>query len=182
PKGIAMRGHNNFDIRPASVNDPTMLADFGARLFEQAFGAVNKPEDMREYLASAFSAEIQTSELADPERATFIAADSGGQPIGYAMVRRNRTTDGVVGAAPGELQRIYVDQPWHGRGVADALMRRCIEQARAWGCDVFWLGVWQTNSRAIAFYERSGFTRVGVAIFMLGPDVQHDFVMARPLR
>ena len=104
---------------------------------------------------------MQTTELADPERTTFIAADSAGQPIGYAMVRRNRTTDGVTGVAPGELQRIYVDRPWHGRGVGDALMTRCVEQARAWGCDAFWLGVWQQNPRAIAFYERSGFKHSG---------------------
>ena len=177
-----MRGLDNFNIRPASVNDAAMLAELGARLFEQAFGAMNKPEDMRAYLASAFSADIQTTELADPERATFIAVDSGGQPIGYAMVRRNRTTTGVDGAAPGELQRIYVDRPWQGHGVGDALMTRCIEQAQAWGCDAFWLGVWQENPRAIAFYERSGFKTVGVATFMVGPDVQHDFVMAQPLR
>ena len=177
-----MRGRDNFDIRPASVDDATTLAELGARLFEQAFGAVNKPEDMRAYLASAFSADIQATELADPDRATFIAADFGGQPIGYAMVRRNRTHSGVAGVSPGELQRIYVDRSWHGRGVGDALMTRCIEQARAWGCDAFWLGVWQENPRAIAFYERSGFKTVGVATFMVGPDVQHDFVMARPLR
>jgi GNAT superfamily N-acetyltransferase len=178
---MMMGGHDGFEIRTASVDDAGTLAELGARLFEQAFGAMNTPEDMRDYVASAFSTDIQTTELADSGRATFLAVDPAGEPIGYAMVRRNRTSDGVAGVAPVELQRIYVDLPWHGRGVGDALMSRCVEQARAWGCDAFWLGVWQKNPRAIAFYQRSGFTTVGVATFRVGRDVQHDFVMARPL-
>ena len=38
-----------------------LLAELGARLFEQAFGAVNTPEDMRDYLAAAFSVDMQTT-------------------------------------------------------------------------------------------------------------------------
>ena len=75
------------------------------------------------------------------------------------MVRRNRPADGVAGAAPGEVQRIYFDQAWHGRGVGDTLMARCVDQARAWHCDVLWLGVWEENPRAIAFYRERGFER-----------------------
>jgi len=145
------------------------------------FGAVNEPENMRDYLSHAFSVAEQRRELADSERATFIAVDSIGTPIGYAMVRRNRPAAGVAGVAPGELQRIYVDNQWHGRGVGDALMARCVEQAQAWECDTFWLGVWQENPRAIAFYRRAGFETVGVQTFTLGRDIQHDFIMARPL-
>ena len=65
---------------------------------------------MRDYLAHAFSVEAQTAELADSERATWIADDSTGTPLGYAMVRRNRLGRRSVGVAPGELQRIYVDK------------------------------------------------------------------------
>jgi ribosomal protein S18 acetylase RimI-like enzyme len=176
-----MGGRHHFEIRSASVDDAFLLSELGARLFEQAFGAMNEPENMRDYLASSFSAEIQAAELMDADRATFIAVDSDGIAIGYVMVRRNRPAPGVVGASPGELQRIYVDKPWHGRGVADALMSRSIEQARAWECDVFWLGVWQRNPRAISFYQRSGFQTVGVQTFAVGRDIQHDFVMALSL-
>jgi ribosomal protein S18 acetylase RimI-like enzyme len=60
-------------------------------------------------------------------------------------------------------------------------MRACVEQARAWHCDVLWLGVWEHNPRAIAFYEKQGFRKVGRHTFMVGSDVQYDDVMARPL-
>ena len=83
--------------------------------------------------------------------------------------------------APVELQRIYVDRmarTRRGRRV-DVTLRRA---GASVGHGRLLVGVWQKNPRAIAFYQRSGFTTVGVATFRVGRDVQHDFVMARPLR
>ena len=60
-------------------------------------------------------------------------------------------------------------------------MRACFERATALGCDVIWLGVWERNPRAIAFYEKMGFATVGGHSFMLGRDLQHDLVMSRAL-
>jgi diamine N-acetyltransferase len=178
---ISMGDRDEFGIRLATVDDAPMLTEVASRLFEQAFGAANEPENMREYLTTAFSIDTQAAELSDSERSTFIAIDDAGNAIGYAMVRRGSRGPGVIAASPGELQRIYVDRRWHGRRVGDALMTACVEQAQAWACDALWLGVWQTNARAIAFYERSGFVTVGVQTFMLGRDLQHDYVMARSL-
>ena len=47
--GVKMGRSDNFEIRLASVDDAALLAESGARLFEQAFGAVNEPENMRDY-------------------------------------------------------------------------------------------------------------------------------------
>ena len=170
-----------FFVRPASPSDANLLARIGARLFEQTYGAANDPADMAAYLAEAFSIEHQAELLADPKRSVWIAEDAGHATIGYAVVRRGSTADGVVATRPAEVQRIYSDQAWHGRGVGDALMRACLDQARAWHCDVLWLAVWEKNPRAIAFYEKKGFRKVGRQTFLLGKDVQHDFVMALTL-
>jgi ribosomal protein S18 acetylase RimI-like enzyme len=172
---------NGARIRRATTDDAGILADLGARLFEQTFGPANTPEDMQAYLATAFSPDVQRTEIADPDRAAFLAFDEAGLAIGYAMVRRGSRASGVVGERPVEVQRIYADRSFHGSGLGTALMNSCIDQARAWEGDVLWLGVWRENPRAIKFYERTGFSVVGVQEFMLGRDLQHDFVMARPL-
>jgi ribosomal protein S18 acetylase RimI-like enzyme len=44
---------------------------------------------------------------------------------------------------------------------------------------VAWLGVWEHNPRAIAFYRKSGFVEVGDHVFPVGRDPQRDVVMAR---
>jgi len=168
-------------LRRATPSDASPLSTLAARLFEQAFGAANSPDDMRDYLAAAFSADAQRDELADAERVVWIAEDATAAAIGYAALRRGSAASGVAGARPAEIERIYADRAWHGRGVGDTLMRACVDQARAWKCDAIWLGVWERNPRAIAFYEKNGFRGVGSQTFRLGRDVQTDIVMARGL-
>jgi len=168
-------------LRRARAGDAKLLAEIAARLFEDTFGPDNDPDDMRAYLAGAFSAEKQLAELADKDRAVWIALDPSGRPIGYASLRRGTRTNGIVAERPAEVQRIYADRSWHGRGTGGALMSACMKQARAWGCDVIWLAVWERNPRAIAFYEKTGFRKVGRQTFVLGRDLQYDDVMAQSL-
>jgi ribosomal protein S18 acetylase RimI-like enzyme len=170
-----------ISIRRAGVRDAAALTAVAARLFEQTFGAANTPEDMQAFLAATYTLEKQTAELADQSRAAWLAEDASGAAIGFAQLRRGTTSDGVMAERPAEVQRIYADQSVHGRGVGRMLMERCVDQARAWGCDVLWLAVWEHNPRAIAFYEKEGFQRVGKQVFQLGSDMQHDQVMARNL-
>ena len=44
-----------------------------------------------------------------------------------------------------------------------------------------WLGVWERNPRAIAFYSKMGFTQVGSHAFYVGPDCQTDRVFVAPV-
>ena len=176
-----MGGTNGITIRPATIEDAALLAEIGARLFDQTFRAQNTPEDMESFLASTYSPALQRTELSDPDRATVLAFDGAGAAIGFAMTRRGTRSNGVDAERPVEVQRIYVDRDSHGSGIGAALMNSCVEQARAWNADVLWLGVWQENPRAIAFYRRQGFEVVGVQEFTVGSDLQHDFVMARRL-
>jgi GNAT superfamily N-acetyltransferase len=167
-------------LRRATVTDDDLLAQLSGRLFEQSFGPDNDPEDVREHIEHALMVDSREA-VSDAERRVWIAEDESGAPIGYTVVRRGSTAAGVTGERTAEVQRFYVDQAWHGRGVAQALMRRCVDQAREWNADVLWLGVWERNPRAIAFYEKSGFRIVGHQTFVLGRDVQQDYVMSRPL-
>jgi ribosomal protein S18 acetylase RimI-like enzyme len=80
-----------------------------------------------------------------------------------------------------ELSRFYVDRPWHGRGVAQALMTATVREAARRGGETLWLGVWERNPRGIAFYRKCGFADVGTQTFVLGSDPQNDRVMALTL-
>ena len=170
---------DTIQLRRATTADARLLAEVAARWFGETFGPDNDPEDMRLYLASSFSEESQLAELVEEGRAVWIAVDESGEWIGYASMRRGTRGNGVAGDRPAEVQRIYADRKWHGRGVAASLMSACVEQARAWECDVLWLAVWERNPRAIAFYEKAGFRKVGRQTFVLGRDLQSDDVMSR---
>jgi ribosomal protein S18 acetylase RimI-like enzyme len=58
-------------------------------------------------------------------------------------------------------------------------MSECLQFARENNSKWVWLGVWEKNERAIAFYKRWGFERFSEHIFMLGNDAQTDWLMKK---
>lgn len=167
-------------LRLATPADAGRLAVFGARAFSDTFAADNDPADMALYLAEAFTPETVAGEIADPA-ATTILAERAGDLVGYVRVLADHPNAAVAGACVAELSRLYASRAALGTGVGAALMRACLDEAARTGHDAIWLGVWERNARAIAFYERWGFRVVGETTFTLGTDVQRDVVMARPL-
>ena len=167
-------------IRPAAAPDAPWLAALAERTFRETYTAYNTPDDMERYVAGHFGPALQDAELRDPRRITLVAEDDG-RAAGYAQLARGGTPGSVTGPAPMEIVRFYVDRPWHGRGVAQILMTAAVDAAKAAGAHTLWLGVWERNQRAIAFYRKSGFADVGTQIFVLGTDHQHDLVLARPV-
>lgn len=175
PAGAALRRAEPTE------SDASLLSSLGARLFEEAFGAANDPADVQTFLSTTYSPVKQLAELGDPACTAWVA-ESGREAVGYALLRRHAGAASVSAVDPAEVRRIYVARSLHGHGVADLLMRACIDQARAWEADALWLGVWERNPRAIAFYARWGFRRVGEQRFLVGSDAQRDHVMMLSLR
>jgi GNAT superfamily N-acetyltransferase len=167
-------------IRRAGPADAGLLTELGARTFSETFAADNSPEDLAAYLAASFSPARQTAELADPA-STFFIAEVGGLAAGYAHLHAGEPAGCVGGAKPVELVRLYVSREWLGRGVGEALMRACVDGARRAGHETIWLGVWERNGRAQAFYRKWDFRAVGEHVFQLGSDPQTDIVMERAL-
>jgi ribosomal protein S18 acetylase RimI-like enzyme len=167
-------------IRRARPDDAASLASFARHIFDETFGRFNDPADMRAYMDEAFGEPQQARELADPAIVTLLA-DADGALAGYAQLSARRAPPAAAGARPVELMRFYVGQGWHGRGVAQALMRAVTGEAVRLGGGVLWLCVWGENGRALAFYRKYGFREIGTTPFQLGRDVQTDLVMARAL-
>jgi ribosomal protein S18 acetylase RimI-like enzyme len=168
-------------IRRAAAADAPVVAELALRTFMEAFAADNNPEDVAMYTAKVYGADQQAAEITDPRMITLLA-EIGGVPAGYAQVRAGQPAQPVRDVPDViEIARFYVDQPWHGRGVAQRLMDAVFEAARELGGRALWLGVWERNHRAMAFYRKRGFSDVGSHEFIVGTDRQTDRVMYRRL-
>lgn len=168
-------------LRRANPDDANLLAELGARTFEETFADENSSEDMAAYLAENFNLAQQTAELAEPG-SMFLIAEVGGVAAGYGKLHAGEPAEGIEGAKPIELVRLYALREWLGRGVGAALMRACLDEARRGGYETIWLGVWERNARAQAFYRKWDFRAVGEHVFQLGSDPQRDILMQRALR
>lgn len=167
-------------IRRASDADAGALAAFARRTFVETFAAQNSHENMAMHVARTFGAALQLSEIRDVNMVTLVG-EVGATMAGFAQLRRGSAPACVTGASPVEVLRFYVDGPFHGRGIAQALMRAALDVARELGGRTAWLGVWEHNPRAIAFYAKCGFVDVGSHSFVLGTETQTDRVMAQRL-
>jgi len=177
-------------VRPAVASDVAELADLAALTFPLACPPGSTAADQRAFIADVLSPERFESYLADPDRAVLVATDptasSAPVLVGYTMLVFSPPTDPDVRAAltlapSAELSKCYVHPDHHGAGVAHALMAESLEVARRREAVAMWLGVNQQNTRARAFYERSGFTVVGTKHFTVGTRIEDDYVLERPL-
>ena len=167
-------------FRQASSEDAERLRTFAARIYYETFASVNTPENMRAYMETAFDSKYFVDELRDP-RATFLIAEIEDQLSAYAKLFAAGAPECVSGEAPIELVRFYVDQTWQGSGLAAALMEECIAESKRRGFRTMFLGVWEKNERAKAFYRKWNFERVGEHVFYMGDDPQIDWWMVRAL-
>jgi ribosomal protein S18 acetylase RimI-like enzyme len=170
-----------FSIRPAVVEDAAALSAFAERVFMETFAKDNTPEDMDIYLRSVFSLELQAQEIAEPDGLILLAFADANRLAGYAHLTRTEAPSSLSGTDSLELKRFYVAHEWHGRGVATTMMREVLEQAKRRGARTLWLGVWEHNARAIAFYRKVGFREFGSHPFVLGHDPQTDLLMSLDL-
>lgn len=171
---------NELLIRPALAADLESLLDIATRSFQEAFAPTNTPENMQAYMSTAFTPAQFRRELEDP-RSTFLLAELAGRTVGYAKLLRGEVPACVTEPAAIELSRLYVDQSVLGAGIGAALLQHCFTLARNTGHRAIFLGVWEHNPRAQAFYRKWGFARVGEHLFQMGDDPQTDWWMMRLL-
>jgi diamine N-acetyltransferase len=161
--------------------DAELIADLSRRTFYDTFAPHNTPENMEQFLQTQFNRNLLIRQVGAP-RNTFVLARLNDQPVGYArLYEGTELPRGIAGTNSIEIARLYAEQQVIGKGIGKALMQTCLDVARQKEKEWIWLGVWERNQRAIAFYEKMGFGIFDRHIFLLGQDVQYDWWMRRKL-
>lgn len=167
-------------LRRAQPADAADLAQFAERTFRDAFADSNSALDMDLHCAERFGPEVQRREIEDGN-CLIMLAEVDGELAGFSQVMLRSSQACVPGERASELFRLYVDSCWHGHGVAQALMDAALTAAMRQASEYLWLGVWEENPRAIAFYRKYGFDVVGDHSFRFGSEMQKDLIMLRKI-
>lgn len=166
-------------IRRGTAADATALSAFATQTFIDTYADYPDPRNLRQYAVDAFAPARQAQELTDTQAITLLAYRHDAL-CGFAQVRQGPAPHCVPDGTSIELHRLYVDRRWHGSGVAQELLAQVHCAAIASGSATLWLKVWERNTRAIAFYRKSGFVDVGVADFFVRHDRLTDRVFVMP--
>jgi ribosomal protein S18 acetylase RimI-like enzyme len=173
--------NERITIRRANVEDVDALSQLSAQTFYEAFGAFNTKENMALHLKEYYAIEKLINELRD-ELVVFLLAYYDNELVGYVKISEHLTPAEDAGLdTPIELQRIYSLQKTIGKGIGSALMQATIDYVKSKNKKTLWLGVWQTNEIAIAFYKKWGFEIYSDHVFVLGTDPQMDWLMKKAL-
>jgi ribosomal protein S18 acetylase RimI-like enzyme len=168
-------------IRSCSLHDAEAILSLGIRTFRDTFDEMNTPENMMLYINSTFTIRKIREELKEPG-SVFFLAEQDKEAVGYARVRSSKKPKELESYSCLEIERLYADKKFIGKRVGHILMNSCLHHAKQHGYDHVWLGVWESNARAIAFYEKFGFEKFGEHVFMLGHDAQTDLLMKKYLK
>lgn len=168
----------SIQIRIADTADTELIADLSRKTFYETFASQNTEENMKLHMEKYYATEIIKAELNDPDN-IFILAYSDDLLAGYAKINDHVKEESRELETPIELERIYSIKEMLGKGVGKKLMETCLAIAKEKNKKEIWLGVWESNFRAVEFYTRWGFKKYADHSFPVGNDPQTDLLMKR---
>ena len=161
-------------------NQLQQLLTISKDTFVDAFGSLNNPEDFESYLTQAFSPEKIEAELSNPNSFFYFVYEDTSLAA-YIKINLGDAQSEFKEESGLELERIYVTAPYQGKGMGAHLLTYVCKLAKQKNARYVWLGVWEKNTRAITFYRRHGFKKIGTHPYYIGKDKQTDWLMKKEI-
>ncbi|MBC3185173.1 GNAT family N-acetyltransferase [Corynebacterium sp. zg-331] len=159
------------------------LQEISIDTFVETFAPYNDAENMQSYLESAYHPDKLRSEIRHPEsRFFFLYADDDSRPAGYLKINTGEAQSEPKGEQRLEIERIYIRSAHKRKGLGTVLYTVAEHWARISHKRYIWLGVWERNAAAAAFYRALGFHEVGEHTFLVGDDPQRDVLMEKEIQ
>ena len=168
------------ELIKCKVSDVEQLRDISIETFVDTFKDQNTEENLNEYLERAYSIEQLTSEINQVGTDFYFLKDSD-IIVGYLKINIDDAQSEKDNPLALEVERIYVLLQHKRKGYGKLLLEFAYLRAKELNRTGIWLGVWEHNYNALAFYEKMGYQRVGEHTFIMGDDAQVDYIMLKEL-
>ncbi|MGB0389276.1 MAG: GNAT family N-acetyltransferase [Ardenticatenaceae bacterium] len=175
-----------IQIRPATIHDAAPLSTLATTVFSDTYGAMIPPDTLQKHLEEQLSPEALKADLTHLSSHYLVARDAcvahdKETLIGFSKLSPSHLPSTLRSTRSIEIVKLYVANPYHGFGIGAKLMKRSLSKAKELGYESIWLCVWEKNERAIAFYRKWGFEKVGMIEILVGDVVFDDFVLEKTL-
>lgn len=168
------------NIKRCTLEDLHKLQDICYETFNETFKDQNSPENMKAYLEMAFNLKQLEKELSNSSSQFFFVYFNN-EADGYLKVNINEAQSEKMGDESLEIERIYIKSKFQKHGLGKYLFNKALEIAKELNKKKIWLGVWEKNENAIAFYKKMGFVQTDAHSFYMGDEEQTDFIMTKTL-
>ena len=170
-----------FLIRPVKKEEIIALLEIAGHTFRIAWEHMNDPEDFEVYCQQKFSVPALLAEMAELG-SDFYFVESAGDLAAYFKLNTDWYPDDwpETGKAV-QLERIYVLPEFQGQGIGAEILAFSEKIAQAHRFDWVWLSVWEESPRSKQFYLQNGYEVFGKEPFVLGKDIQTDWLMRKKI-
>ncbi|MDM5357034.1 GNAT family N-acetyltransferase [Peribacillus sp. RS7] len=169
-----------LNIKKCTLEDSRKLQLISYETFNETFKHQNSPENMNAYLERAFNLKQLENELSNIS-SQFYFVYFNNEVAGYLKVNTDDAQSEEMGAESLEIERVYIKKKFQKHGLGKYLLNKAIEIAMDRNKKKIWLGVWEKNENAIAFYKKLGFVQTGAHSFYMGDEEQMDLIMTKTL-
>lgn len=167
-------------LRKCTMDDFEVLREISIRTYYETFAHLSTPKDMQAYLDETFEINKLRGEL-NNLNSDFFFLYFNDILAGYLKLNEVPSQTDISDSSALEIERIYVVSEFQGEGFGRYLMEQAIAIATERKKKYVWLGVWEKNEKAIHFYKKNGFYEIGTHTFVMGEDVQTDYIMRKDL-
>lgn len=169
-----------INITPCQPEQLKLLRDISIETYRDTFEASNSEALMQQYFADRLSESKLSQELQTTD-SYFYFLFQGEQVAGFLKVNNSEAHSDNVDKNSLEIERFYIRKQHLRKGLGTVLMRFAYDIAKQLGKSAVWLGVWENNLPALAFYKAQGFYQIGEHPFDMGGDIQTDLLLKKDL-
>ena len=166
-------------IRTGEVEDADRLAVLATQVWLHTYATEGISDEISKYVLSELTPAKFVESMHAPSRRVFVAAQ-GENLVGLAVVKCEEPCPAEGNPSTAELQTLYVQEHFIGTGIGASLLEAAESWARERASCALWLTVNARNSRAISFYLRHAYAKIGTAYFVLGTGRYENHVLVGP--
>jgi diamine N-acetyltransferase len=171
--------HPEFAFREATPDDALCISVLGMQVFLDTYAPQGIRLSIAEEVLHNFSPPVIAEVMAKSD-AKFIVAESNHHMVGFAQLSANAKHELVLFPDATELNRLYIQEKFTGRGLGRALLAEAEKAALANGASALWRTAWVGNARALAFYARRGYEKIGSTLYSFqGEDYENRLFVKR---
>ncbi len=162
-------------ILPATEEHLPALAELAGVIWRQHYPGIISREQIEYMLGKMYALDTLRTELRE-KQIRFVRLLVGERFVGFASFGP-QPESGVM-----KLHKCYLLPEMHGRGYGSLLLQHCEREVRQLGAKRLTLAVNKHNTKAVAAYQRNGFTVAESVITDFGHGfVMDDYIMAKEL-
>lgn len=161
--------------RNAVPEDAKKLSILYKQVYIQTYGTEGVSDEFANFIVKQFAVEkIEKTIRTQPD--TLLVAAYKNNLVGVLELEYNKKCP-INNIKATELNKLYILEWFCGKGIGHALLQHAEQLLKSKGQNEMWLWVLESNTRAVAFYERQHYKWIGNAPFQMEVNSYDNKVM-----